>query len=133
MKKLIHNKTGFALIVMVLVMGAVALTVVTVVFALGIGSTMTSTEFVASHQAKALANACAEEALEQVRASTAYTGTGSLSLSTGSCSYTVSNTGGETRSITTNATVRNMTRRVAITVTAINPYITISSWQEVAN
>jgi len=80
-----------------------------------------------------MADTCAEEALEQIRESDSFTGTNNVTIDSQSCSYTVTNTGGTTRSITANSTVNNITRRVSITITAISPSIVVSSWQEVAD
>jgi len=84
-------------------------------------------------QAWALANACAEEGLEQIRESTSFSGTGNLTFGAGTCSYTVTNTGGSGRTIAATGTVGTVVRRAAVSVTAISPSIVISSWQEVAN
>lgn len=100
---------------------------------LGLGFSRTSLALDQSNQAKALANACAEEALQQIRSLTSFTGTGSLTLGQGSCSYSVTSGGGENRTITASGSVGTIVRKIAITVTAITPNITVASWQEVAD
>ena len=86
-----------------------------------------------SNQAKALANACAEEALQQIRDSTPFTGTGNLTLGQGSCNYTVTSGGGQNRTIASTGTVGSIVRKVKTTIDKINPGINITSWQEVAD
>ncbi len=115
----------------VLVVGAVGTSIALSLILLGVGSSRSSFAIEQSLQAKGLANACAEEALEQIRDATAFVGTNNLSLGKGTCTYTVTNTGGTNRTITASGTVGSIIRKVSIAITAINPLILISSWQEV--
>jgi hypothetical protein len=98
---------------------------------LGIGSTRDSITLDQSYKAKALADACAEEGLQQIRSSSAFSGTGNLNFGQGTCSYTVTNTGGTTRSVTASGVVSNVTRRVSVTISAMTPKLVINTWQEV--
>ena len=124
---------GYIALITVLVTGAVGAAITVSLILLGLGSSRTSFSLEQSNQAKALANACAEEALQQIRDSTAFTGTGSLTLGQGTCGYTVVNDGGENRTVTASATVGTVVRKIKIIVNAINPAINITSWQEVAD
>lgn len=124
--------------------GAVALTTVLVISVLAVliagallsGSidaarlTLTQQQ---SAQARSLADACADEALEQIRASSNFTGNGNLTLGTGSCTYTVIDQGGENRLITASGSVASVIRRVTVTVTQLFPTIVTSQWIEVAD
>ena len=83
-----------------------------------------------SVQARQLANACAEVALETIRENSAYTGTGTQIIGQQTCTYTVANTGGTTRLITAASTIYSVTRRISITISAVNP-VTTSTWQEI--
>ena len=127
----IRKCNGFIALMSVLVMGAVGVSLMVSVLLLGLGSSRTGFAVEQSGQARALANACAEEGLEQIREVTAFTGSGGLSLGHGNCTYTVSNTGGENRTVTTIGTVGSVVRKISISVTAINPLIIIASWREV--
>jgi len=124
---------GYITLISVLVVGAVGVAIATSLILLGIGSSRSSFALEQSNQAKALANACAEEALQQIRDSTPYTGTGNLSLGQGTCTYTVTSQGGQNRTITASGTVGTIVRKVKIIITKINPTITVSTWQEVAD
>ena len=130
--KLLYNekKNGYVTLISVLVIGAVGVAITLSLILLGAGSSRTSFALQQSAQAKGLANACAEEALEQIREATSFTGSGNLTLGQGICSYTVTNTGGANRTVTTSGTVGTITRKVSITITAINPLIIVGSWQE---
>jgi hypothetical protein len=133
-KKLYNNERGgYITLVSVLVVGAVGLAITTSLLLLGIGTSRNSFANEQSYQAKALSNACAEEGLQQIRDSTPFTGSGSLTLGQGTCSYTVTSQGGSNRTVTSTGTVGTIIRKVKVIIININPTITISSWQEVAD
>lgn len=100
---------------------------------LGLGSSRTSLALDQSNQAKALANACAEEALQKVRESTPFSGSATISLGNGSCSYTVTKLTGQNRTVTSSGTVGTIIRKISISIDKISPSINITSWQEVAD
>lgn len=126
-------KHGFATLVSVLLVGVLGLAISVSLLLLGLSSSRTSFTQEQSYQTKALADACAEEALEQIRDSTPFTGSGTLTLGQGSCSYTVTSQGGANRTITSVGTVSSMTRRTRVILDQINPTINITSWQELAD
>lgn len=86
-----------------------------------------------SARAYYLADACIEEALQQINDSIPYSGTGGLTIGSGTCSYTVTSTGGHNRAIEASGTVGTITRKVEATIDSITPSINITSWQEVAD
>lgn len=124
---------GFTTLVSVLLVGVLGLAISVSLLLLGLASSRTSFAQEQSYQAKALADACAEEALQQIHDSTPFTGSGSLTLGQGSCTYTVTSQGGSNRTITAVGTVSSMTRRVRVIIDSINPAINVTSWQEVAD
>lgn len=126
-------KPGFVLLISVLIVGAVGLSVASTFLLLGIDATRTGLNFIQGKQARSLADACAEEALEKIWESTAYTGSGNLTFGAGSCSYTVIDLGGSNRQINASGVVSSATRKVKILINQINPSIGVSSWQEVAD
>jgi len=130
--KLQGNK-GYITLISVLVVGAVGVAITTSLLLFGLGSSRSSFAAEQSAQARALAGACAEEALQQIRDSTPYTGSDSLSLGQGSCDYTVTNGGGQNRTIEATGTVGSVVRKVRVVIDTINPSINITSWQELAD
>jgi hypothetical protein len=124
---------GYITLISVLVVGAVGVAIALSLILLGVGSSRTSFAVEQSNQAKALANACAEEALQQIRDSTPFTGSGNLTLGQGTCSYTVTSQGGSNRTVTASGTVGTIVRKVTVVINAINPLITPTSWQEVSD
>ncbi|MDH3324750.1 MAG: hypothetical protein OEL89_03870 [Candidatus Peregrinibacteria bacterium] len=128
-----NGKPAYVTLVAVLVVGAVSLAVSTSLIMLGLGTSRTSLARAQSYQAKSITNACAEMALEGIRLDAGHLGTQNLTLGQGSCSYTVTTQGGESRIIEAIGTVGTVVRKMKISITAINPYITVSSWKEVSD
>ena len=124
---------GYIALVTVLVTGAVGMAIAVSLLSMGSSSTRTGLSLVQSNQAKALANACAEEALQQIHDSVSFEGTGSLTLGKGSCSYTVTALSFQSRTITASGTVGTIVRKVSIALDNITPNINITSWKEVAD
>lgn len=126
------NNKGYITLLSVLVVGAVGVAITISLILLGLASAKNSLAYQQMHQAKALANACAEEALEQIRESSSFTGTGNLMLGQGTCSYTVFGTQ-PNLTITSTGTVNTIIRKVKVIISAINPLIVVTSWQEVGD
>lgn len=125
------KKNGYVTLISVLIISAIGVAIATSLLLLGLSSSRTSFALQQSDQAKALADACMEEALQQINDSIPFTGTGNLALGQGTCTYTVTSTGGQTRTITSSGTVGTIIRKNNVTITKITPGIIISSWQEV--
>lgn len=126
-------KKGYITLLMVIIVGAIGVATSVSLLLLGVGSSKTSLSIEKSNQAKALVNACAEAALNQVRSSPAFSGSASLSLGRGNCSYTVTNLGGQNRLINASSTVDEVVRKIKITLNQITPKINLTSWQEVSD
>jgi hypothetical protein len=124
---------GYVTLISILVVGAIGTAIATSLILLGISSSRTSFSVEQSNQAKGLTNACVEEALQQVRNSSSFTGSGNLTLGQGSCSYIVTSQGGQNRMITASGTVGSIVRKVTVVINRITPLINLTSWQEVVN
>jgi len=132
MSKHARTPDGYIALLAVLIVGAASTAIALTLLLTGVDAQRSGLVQQQTAQARQLANACAEEALQVVHDNTAYTGTANLTLSTGSCSYTVTNTGTSTRTISTSATLNNIVRRVTVYVTIGASNISITSWQEVS-
>lgn len=128
-----HNHSGAVVLVSVLFIGAIGAAIATTLLLLGLNSSRLSFSLEQSHQAQGLATACAESALQAIWANESTTGTQTLTLGSGTCTYTITNLGGEQRKITASGTVQTVTRKVQLSISALNPTITVSSWQEIAD
>ena len=129
-----YPRSGFITLVSVLVVGAVGLSIAVSLLLLGLGSSRTSFALQESNEAKALANACAEEALQKLRESVYYAGNETKTFTLGSCQIqAVSGTGNLSRTLQTVGIVRQTQRKVKVIVSRVHPIPGITSWQEVAD
>ncbi len=133
MFKIPNRKQGYIMLLSILIIGAVGVSITVSLLLLGLDSSRSSFTLQQSLQAKSLSNTCAEQALEQVRTNTSFSGSGNVTLPTGTCTYTVTNTGGETRSVTATGTAGSIIRKTQVTISSITPQIVLHSWTEVAD
>jgi hypothetical protein len=127
-----NNESGYIALMAVLIVGAAALAISLVLLTTSIDSQRSALVSQQSKQARSLAVACGQEALQVMHDNTAFTGTAGLTLGQGTCSYTVTNTGGSNRTITVSATVSTITRKLEIYATIGASNISVTSWQEIS-
>jgi len=127
------NKKGYIALITVLVTGAIGVAVAVSLLLLGLSSSRTSFSLEQSNQAKALANSCAEEALQKIRDSVPFEGSDGLALGQGTCEYTVTKQTAQNRTITASGAVGTLIRKTKIIINKITPAIQVVSWQEVAD
>lgn len=120
---------GYILLISVVIVGAIATSIAVALLYLGAADSKNAISHQFSDKAKATVNMCAEEGLEQLRNNINFVGANNLDLNGGICTYTVVNTGGNTRLVTASSTVGSVIRRVNISVSSLNPTIT-ANWQE---
>lgn len=121
---------GFAMLFIVIILSGVALASVLGASAGIAWSIRGGVDTKNANVAKSLVNACAEMGLEALREYNVYADTNSLTIGGNDCTYTVSDTGGSTRSVVVSGVVGDITKKLNITTNGFNPMI-ISSWQEV--
>lgn len=126
------RQSGYVALLAVLIVGAVATATSLVLLSTSADSQRSALVSQQSKQARALAIACGEEALQIIHDDTAFTGTDALVLGQGSCTYTVSSTGASSRAISVTATVGNISRKVLINATIGSSNISITSWQDIS-
>lgn len=125
------DNRGFAALIGVLIFGGFAITITSALVFSGMRSMQSSLVLRQSYEAKAIARACADTALRSIHDNTTYTGSGSVTLGTGSCTYSVVNSGGAVRTVSVSATVGRITKALTIVTSQVLPTIQISSWREV--
>lgn len=130
---MLPKKNGYITLLSVLVVGAVGMAIASSLLLLGLASSRTSFALEQSAQAHALAESCVEEALQQLRDSSLFAGTNTLTIGGRICEYTVTNLGGTGALITASGTVGVVVRKAELNVDALNPNIHVTSWQEVAD
>ena len=122
---------GYIALTSILIISAIVLLIALSAGLLSISELNMGLEKNQSAEAYYLASACAEQGLQEIRNSDSFTGAGNLSLENGTCTYDVSQTGGENRTVEALGSVNNIVRKIKISLDAINPSINITSWQEV--
>ena len=125
------KQDGYVALISMLVVGAACLTIALALLVDGADSQRSVLVTQQSTDARNLAKSCVDEALQQMRENISFTGTGSLTLGVGSCSYTVANTGGDSRIIDAVGTSGNVVRKIQAHATITTSTLSISSWQEV--
>lgn len=130
-QQLLCDKKGYITLLAVLVLGAVAIIIAISLLSLGTSSTKTILAIEQSNQAKALANACTEEALQQIKDSVSFSGSNNLILGQGNCEYTVIKLTGQNREINSIGMIGTIIRKNKIIIDSITPNINIVSWREV--
>lgn len=128
-----QNRRGYITLISVLVVGAVTTVIATSLLFFGITSSRTIVLLERSLAAETLTIACAEEALQQIRDSTPFIGSGTLTFGPGSCSYLVTSQGGQNRTIMSSSTIDTTARKVRMIIDKITPNIQVVSWQNVAD
>ena len=125
------NEKGFATIMAVIIVGAIGAAIAIGFLNKGIDATKNAVSLQNSYQARQLADTCAEIALEYIRQSTTYVGSSSSSTDVGTCSYDVTNLGGNRRNITATGVSGDSSKKVLVEIDGINPKIIIISWREI--
>ena len=120
-----QTKNGFITLLATLIVGAIGLSVAISLLMLGLGSSRNSLLILQSGQARMMANACTEQALENIVLSPSYSGTGALTIDGNSCTFAVTNSGA-TFSIDAVGEVGRLTKRVSVTKDSNG-----INWQEV--
>ena len=123
---------GFSTLLIVIIIGTIITGLILYTSTAGLWSVKGSIDDKISMQVEQMANSCAELALEQMREDNNFTGSGSGTIVSDSCNYTVTNTGGNNREIQSVSTINGITKKIKITTDSFNP-INISSWQNVGD
>jgi hypothetical protein len=126
------SQNGYVALITVLIVGAASLAVALALLVGGADSQRSALVTQQSAQARSLAKSCVEEALQQMRDNQAYVGTNTLTFPQGSCTYIVTNTGGNNRTISASGTVGNVVRKISAYATITSSSLSITSWQEVS-
>jgi len=131
-KNMQNNENGYVALISILIIGAIGVSAATSMFLLGLGSSRNSLVLEQSSEAMGLADACIEEALQQIWNDDTYTGSGNSAFGNGSCSYSVSSSS-IPKNITASGAVGSVVRKVSVTIDQVSPYLNLISWQEVAD
>lgn len=123
------KEKGFSTLFVTIILGSIALSMAVWISTSSFWSIQEGIDTKIVEQTKALANACAEVALDVIRLNPSYTGTDTLSIDDNSCQYIIANIGGFDRRVEIIATIKNITKEIEIQTEGLNP-IRINTWKE---
>lgn len=130
-----YQSQGYILLIGMIIIGAIGIMILVSNLLFGTASTDNSADVISSSEARFLADACAEEGLQQIKLNNSFVASGTLNLSGDSCFYQVSNLGGNNRQIdviaTSTQSTTQSTKRLRVLINALSPKINISSWNEI--
>lgn len=127
-----RTQGGYVALMAVLIIGAVATAIGLTLLSTGTDSVRLGLTEQQSKQARALALACAEEAMQQIHDNVAFTATNtSVSLGQGSCTYSVGVSGTTLRTVSATGTVGAVIRKIQASVTVGASTITAPNWKDV--
>lgn len=124
---------GYISLLSALFLTAIGSAVAVSMLLLGLGSSKSSYVHERSAQARSFANACAEEGLQKIRDDVSFSGSLTINLGEGSCTYTITKLSGQDRRVDSSGTIGTLIRKVKINIDKITPSMNITSWQEVAD
>lgn len=127
-----RTESGYIALLAVLVVGAAAAAIGVTLLTTGIDSQRSGIIEQQSKQARSLAVACAEEAMQQIHDNTAFAGSNNLTMGQGNCTYFVTVTSSTASTVTTSGTVGNVVKKIRVYVTIGTSSISITSWQEIS-
>lgn len=130
--KKIKEEKAYTTLISVIIVGAIGTATALSLILSSLNSSQTSFTYVQSSEARNIANASAEAALQQIQSSPSYEGNDTLTIGNGTGSYTVVNLGGQSREIQATATVNSVISKIKIQINQVTPNINVSSWVEVA-
>lgn len=129
---IVRRESGYIALLAVLVVGAAATAIGLTLLTTGTDSQRSGLIEQQSKQARGLATACAEEALQQIHDNATFAGNNTLTLGQGTCDYSVTVTSGTTSTVMASGTVENVVKRIRVYVTISASSISITSWQEIS-
>lgn len=129
-----NRQSGLVALLAIIIISAASLIMVLNASSLGLGEL--DLGYTASEGGTAfyVADGCMEEALERIRKDTSYglSGTISLTVSNGSCTIDISDSGDD-RTVTVLGTSSDFNKKIEVGLTLAGNVITINNWEEKDN
>ncbi|MCA9381214.1 hypothetical protein KC678_03025 [Candidatus Dojkabacteria bacterium] len=132
-QQLNKTKKAYVTLVSVIILGFVAIMIISASLLIGTDSLVTSKVILDAKDAEGIANACAESALSTIRENTSYVGSQNILIGEGECSYVVTDIDANTppnKQIQITSTVSNIIKKQEVQTSQINPTIQIASWNQ---
>lgn len=125
-------RDGYVFLVTVLIIGVIATVTATSLMLLGWAAEQNGQLVAQSSQAFENAQTCVEQALRNLRYDPAYVGSGTITLTYGSCKLrAIAGQGNDERVICSEGINGQNTRRLEVTISRLYPSVIVRSWREV--
>ena len=130
-----RQKGGYIALISVVIVSGLMLIVAVGLSLRSMGDLDLSSAGESAARARALANACAEEAIVKLKGNLSYSGNETIIVDgSDSCTIvTVLGSGNTNRTIETQALVGLYTKKIQVSVLSLRPALVISSWAEIAD
>jgi hypothetical protein len=125
------KKTGFATLTTIIIVTIAGLLFIMSYLAISTDSIKTASSSEDALKARAIAEACAEIALDKLRINNSYSGNETVATAVGQCVIESISSSGQSRQLTTRATVQKSTKRVRVECTLESGTLMIKSWNTV--
>ena len=126
------SQKGYVVLMAVILITTISLLIAVSLLTFGSVSSKSSTTLEQSAQSRGLADACMETALRQLRVNFNFSGTGNLTLTSGTCQYNVIRQGSN-RIVQASGTVGTLTRKAVSNISRSGSRLVVNSWQEVGD
>jgi len=131
-----HHTTinkGYIALISVILMAAIGSALMISLIASGIDASKTDFSLQQAGSARSLASSCTEEALQIILETSTTTGSGNLTVASGTCSYFITSINGQNITINATGVLGTVTRKIQVVIATTTPGISLSSWEEVAD
>ena len=127
-------QSGYVALFTVLVAMAVSVLIATGILIRAASESRMLSQQEFSSYAEAAATACAERGLMNLHGSLSYAGNETLQVDSASCQIgPVGGSGNLNRTIQASITINGVTRKILISIAAVHPSMSISSWKDVVS
>ena len=128
-----YIRRGYIALLSVIALGAIGVAIMMGVILSAVNSTKTNIQVSQGSNARLVATACQEEALQTILETGTTSKTASLTIASGTCQYTISTSSGQTITIVATGTVGTLTSKIKVIVGTTSPSLILSSWQDVSD
>lgn len=126
-------KKGYIALFSVIVLGAVSIVVAVSVLSTGVSASKFSFSVEEKIHSRIVSASCAEEMLQQILDTGLDSGSGNMSIASGTCTYTIIQTGLDSLRLNVEGVKGGAISRLRIEIASSTPRIKLSSWQEVSS
>jgi hypothetical protein len=126
-------RKGYIALFSVIVLGAVSLVIAVSVLSTGVTASKFSFNVEEKIHSRIVSASCAEEVLQQILDTGIDSGSGSMSIASGDCSYSIIQTGLDSLRLHVEGAKGGAISRLRIEIASSTPRIKLSSWQEVSS